>query len=62
MDNRLLEMVKTERKFLEQQEAEKTEAGVYVFTSSNGNEHISLDFYLLEYKQWLIENKIVKEL
>lgn len=54
------ELVKTERKFLEEQETIKNEHDVYVFTSYNGMEIISLDFYLLDYKNWLIENKILK--
>lgn len=53
--------VKTEREFLNEMEAEKNNNDVYVFTSQNGKEHISLDYYLLEYKQWLIEKGILTQ-
>jgi len=48
------ELVKTEREFLKEMEAERNEHGVYAFVSENGKEHLSLDFYLREYKEWLI--------
>lgn len=51
----IAELVKTEREFLKEMETEKNNNDVYLFTSENGKEHLSLDFYLLEYKQWLIE-------
>ena len=49
----------TEIKFCEETEMEKNEHGVYVYTSKNGFSHIDLACILLEYKNWLIENKIV---
>lgn len=54
------DLVKTERQFLKENKAEKNEKDVYVFTSENGYEHISLDFYLKEYKDWLVEKGIIK--
>lgn len=53
-------LTEIEVKFLEENQAVKNEHGVYLFISQNGQDRISLDFYLLEYKNWLIENKIVK--
>lgn len=55
----ILELVKTEREFLAEMETEKNDNDVYLFISENGKEHLSLDLYLLDYKQWLIEKGIV---
>ena len=54
--NPIDEMVKIERKFLEEYEAIKNENGVYVYKSDCGKEIFSLDHYLCEYKEWLIKN------
>ena len=53
--------LKNEIAFLEYNKAEKNEHGAYIFISASGKEHISLAYYLLDFKQWLIEQKIVKE-
>ena len=53
-------LVKIEREFLIEKEAETNIHGVYLFVSQNGYERISLDLYLLEYKEWLIEKGHVK--
>lgn len=55
------ELIKNETEFLESIEAEHNSNGAYVYTSQNGHEEISLAFILLEYKQWLIENKKLNE-
>ena len=57
---RISNLVKTEREFLAEKEAEINEHGVYYFVSKNGLQHISLDHFLLEYKEWLIEKGQVK--
>ena len=54
--------VKTEHEFLNEMEAEYNNHGVYLFISVNKHERISLDYYLLEYKQWLIAKGHVKEI
>lgn len=53
-------ITEVERSFLEEKECCKNKHGVYLFISANGHERISLDYFLHEYKEWLIENKIVK--
>lgn len=39
----------------------KNAAGSYCYVSQDNNHYIALDFYLMHYKKWLIENRIVKE-
>lgn len=50
-----------EREFLRQTEIPCNEYGVYLFISGDGNVRIDLQYILMEYKQWLIDNKIVKQ-
>lgn len=54
--------IESEDKFCKEIECEKNEHGVYVYTSSNGAHIISLNYILLEYKNWLVENKILKQI
>lgn len=63
-EEQLREMTNNEVAFLMSEEGggETNEHGVYSYTSANGNHIISLDFFLWSYKQWLIDNKIVKEI
>lgn len=49
-----------ELKYLEQEEFEKNEFGVFIYVSKNGNHIISIDAILEEYKNYLINNKILK--
>jgi len=56
------EMLKHEIKFCEQIEAVKNKHDVYIYTSTNGHSSFNLPCILQEYKEWLIENKIVKEI
>ena len=56
----IADLVKTERNFLVEKEIEKNDKGVYVFTSQNGFESISLDYFLNEYKSWLQEKGLIK--
>jgi len=57
------DFVKTERQFLSTVgDAQINANGVYHYESKDGVHIISLDHYLLEYKQWLIDNNYVKPL
>ncbi len=60
MDAKFDELLKTERLFLEEMEAVKDERGSYLYKSRNADDILLLDFYLKEYKDWLVENGIVK--
>ena len=62
IEKKLKEMVKSEKEFLESVNASKNEQGVYLYLSKDNNNRILLDYFLLEYKEWLIEKKIVKEI
>lgn len=53
-------MIETEVKFLEREEFVKNEHGVYIYESKDGRMSINLPFILLEYKNYLIEERIVK--
>lgn len=57
----LEELTINETAFLKGLEIPCNRYGVYVFVSTDGTVSLDLQFILLEYKQWLIENKIVKE-
>lgn len=50
-----------EREFLRQIEIPCDEYGVYLFISGDGSVWLDLQYILMEYKQWLIDNKIVKQ-
>jgi len=54
-----MSMTVIEREFLESIEAVKNEKGSYVYVSQDGHEHILLDFILMEYKLYLINNGIL---
>jgi hypothetical protein len=56
------EATKHEVAFLEGEgQGHKNANGAYCYQSNDGNDLIALDFYLMHYKQWLIENKILRE-
>ena len=55
------ELLKNETKFCEENEFAKNEYGAYIFVSANGNQSIRLDCILRDYKEYLIDNEIVKE-
>jgi len=63
-EQQLKEMTKNEEAFLmsEDGNGECNEHGVYLYASHNGNHTISLSYYLLSYKNWLIDNGIIKEI
>lgn len=58
----IVEMIKNENKFCEEEEFVKNEHGVYLYTSKDGTSSFDLPFILYMYKQWLIENDILKEI
>jgi hypothetical protein len=60
MDSKFDELLKTERLFLEEMEAVKNENGKYLYKSTNEDEILLLDFYLKHYKDWLVQNGMVK--
>lgn len=60
MKDLLEEQTKNERKFLDEEDTFKNEHGVYLFVSADGSERINLSFFLKHYKDWLIENKILR--
>jgi hypothetical protein len=62
LDAAFQEMTKSEIAFLNSEGIEPNEHGAYPFKSFDESCNISLDMLLLCYKQWLIENGIVKEL
>jgi hypothetical protein len=53
-------MTENEVNFLTEEDYETNEHGVFVYTSTNGVSKIELSLVLLSYKQWLLDNKIVK--
>ena len=56
-------LLMNETRFLESDgQGKKNAAGSYCYVSQDNNHYIALDFYLMYYKKWLIENKIVKEI
>lgn len=57
----LEELTKNETAFLKELEIPCNRYGAYVFVSPDGSVSLDLQFILLEYKQWLNENKIVNQ-
>lgn len=49
-----------EKRFCEKLECSKNKADVYHYISEDGLHHLNLPFILLDYKEWLIKNGIVK--
>jgi hypothetical protein len=56
------QMTKHEKDFLTSEGVEPNKHGAYVFENEDSSVHIALDVFLYSYRNWLIENKIVKEL
>jgi hypothetical protein len=54
------ERLKHEIKYLKENDAEVNEYGAYVYTSKNGSHSLRLDLFLRDFRDWLIENGIVK--
>lgn len=56
------EHLKNETRFLKEREFQTTDKGGYFYMSKDETHLIKLDFILSDYKEWLIENKLVKEI
>jgi hypothetical protein len=52
-------MAKTEEQFCEENDLVKNEHGAYAYVSKDGSSHINLAAILEDYKEWLIEKRIV---
>jgi len=61
LDEIFKKLLKNETEFCEENEYEKNEHGAYIYVSTNGDSSIRLDMILHSYKEWLIDNNIVKE-
>lgn len=44
-----------EKKFIESEECHANEHGVYIYGSLDGGHHLNLPYFLLAYKEWLID-------
>lgn len=51
--------IKDEIRFCEQTELNKNEHHQFIYISKDGFSHINLPHILLEYKEFLIENKLI---
>lgn len=54
------DLLKNEIDFCEERGFQKTTEGVFIYVSKNGMEYMNLPAILNDYKDWLIENNIVK--
>ncbi len=54
------ELIKHELEFCKEIDAEKNEHGQFIYESKNKVSSMNLPYVLEEYKQWLINKKIVK--
>lgn len=61
LDAYFKELTKQEVAFCEEMKYLKNEYGAYIYATWDGNSSINLPLTLQHYKQWLIENNIVKE-
>lgn len=55
------QMVKSEIEFCNEFEFEMNEHSQFIYESTNGRSSINLPYILQEYKEWLIDKRIVKE-
>jgi hypothetical protein len=55
------ELVKKEIEFCNEMHCEKNEHGHFIYESKNGKSTINLPYVLQEYKQWLIDKGLIKE-
>lgn len=53
------ELIVNETKFCNEIGCEKNESGIFVYNSKNGNHAFNLALILMNYKEWLIEQKLV---
>ena len=62
IDAQFAELTKNEVAFLKEMHIPTNEHVAYVFVSSDETTTIALDMFMAHYRQWLIENDIVKEI
>jgi hypothetical protein len=55
------EATKHPNQFLEELGAEKNEHDTYIYHSSNGISSMNLALVLMSYKDWLLDNDILRE-
>ena len=55
------ELVKNEIEFCNEIDCEKNEHGQFIYESKNGKSTMNLPYVLQEYKQWLIDKRLIKE-
>lgn len=55
------ELVKNEIEFCNEIDCKKNEHGQFIYESKNGKSTMNLPYALQEYKQWLIDKRLVKE-
>lgn len=61
LDAHFKELTKHEVRFCEEMGYHKNQYGAYIYATDDGISSINLPFTFQHYKQWLIENNIVKE-
>ena len=59
-EDRVKQLLKNEIEFCEECGMEKNEFGNYIYKSSSGSDLINLPAILNDYKDWLIDQNIVK--
>ena len=52
--------LESEHEFLTENDTIKNEHGAYLYASKCGHDQLLMDFFLKDYKDWLVENGIVK--
>ena len=57
----ITELIKDELEFCNEIDCEKNEHAQFLYISKNGSSSLNLPYVLREYKQWMIDKKIVEE-
>ena len=55
------ELVKNEIEFCNEIDCEKNEHDQFIYESKNGKSTMNLPYVLQEYKRWLIDKRLVKD-
>ncbi len=55
------EIIKNEIEFCNEIDCEKNEHDQFIYESKNGKSVMNLPYVLMEYKQWLIDKGLVKD-
>jgi len=58
----LQELIKNEIEFCNEIDCEKNEQDQFIYESKNGKSAMNLPYVLQEYKRWLIDKRLVKEI